>query len=196
MAEADFAQSECSLWHLRGAVGGKLPQQKPRCPRTFAVIENVLWEASGGCKGGRSVDAGNTTGNQEQVTALLRRQRLISVPFRPAAKPSMAAQIREAALASDCRAQPHNRPHLAARRAGVPSFAGGRNPVPEGQQKQKSTSPGGQSRAPRRRPKLRRRAKPRARRAAESKSIPRLTGAPPSHPPPGKAPPSPSGEIP
>ena len=30
-------------------------------------------------------------------------------------------------------AEPHNRPHLAARRAGVPNFAGGRNRMPEGQ---------------------------------------------------------------
>ena len=29
-------------------------------------------------------------------------------------------------------AKPHNRPHLAARRAGVPNFAGGRNAAPEG----------------------------------------------------------------
>ena len=34
-------------------------------------------------------------------------------------------------------AQPHNRPHLAARRAGVPTFAEGRNSVPAGQQKSK-----------------------------------------------------------
>ena len=33
-------------------------------------------------------------------------------------------------------AKPHNRPLLAARRAGVPNFAGGRNSVPEGQKNQ------------------------------------------------------------
>ena len=35
-------------------------------------------------------------------------------------------------------AKPHNRPRLAARRAGVPNFARGRNAVPEGQKKSKN----------------------------------------------------------
>jgi len=39
-----------------------------------------------------SVDAVNTTGNQEQAAAVPRRERLISVPSRPAAWPTRAAQ--------------------------------------------------------------------------------------------------------
>ena len=47
-------------------------------------------------------------------------------------------------LASDWRAQPHNRPHLAARRTGVPNFAGRRYTVPEGQKSLKKIIPTGQ----------------------------------------------------
>jgi len=39
-----------------------------------------------------SVDSVNTTENQEQAAATPRRKRLIFVPFRPAALPTMAAQ--------------------------------------------------------------------------------------------------------
>ena len=61
-----------------------------------------IWKArlrggfGGDARGGRSVGAVNATGNQEQVVALPRRQRLISVPFRPAALAPMAAQTRDA----------------------------------------------------------------------------------------------------
>ena len=66
-------------------------------PSPFAIVESPSWGVlRGGCKGGRSVDAVNATGNQEQVAALPRRQRLISVPFRPAALAPMAAQTRDA----------------------------------------------------------------------------------------------------
>ena len=147
MAEAEYhSKRKCAVAFTRR--GGRSPERAERvreapaaqdaCPRHLMEAENFLWGCfGGGMQGGRSVDVGNTTGNQEQVAALPRRQRLISVPFRPAAKLPMAAQIRNAGLASDCRAQPHNRPRLAARRAGVPNFAGRRNPAPAGRQEQR-----------------------------------------------------------
>ena len=57
MAEADFVQSECSLWHLRGAEGdhlnersegGKLPQRKTRALATQRQLKALLR----GCFGG------------------------------------------------------------------------------------------------------------------------------------------------
>ena len=63
-------------------------------------------------KGGWSVDAVNATGNHEQVPALPRRQRLISVPFRPAAMSPMAAQTRKAEFGIRLTGVAPNRPPL------------------------------------------------------------------------------------
>ena len=104
-AEADFAQRESGLWHLRGAEGDrltersegrKLPQPEPRALAILRSLKTFLGVLRGGCKGGRSGDVVNTTGNHEQVAALPSRQRMISVPFRPAALPTLAAQTRKA----------------------------------------------------------------------------------------------------
>ena len=104
-AETDFDQSESVLWHLRVAEGdhlsersegGKLPQHKTRALAVLRKLKTLFGGASGGMQGGRSVDIVNTTGNQEQVAALPRRQRLISVSFRPATASPMAAQTRKA----------------------------------------------------------------------------------------------------
>ena len=60
-AEADSAQSESGLWHLRGAEGDrltehsegrKLPQLWPRCPRIFVEADNLK-----GCSGGSAEGA-------------------------------------------------------------------------------------------------------------------------------------------
>ena len=61
MAEADFAQSESGLWHLRGAEGdrlsersegGKLPQHKTRALATPRKLKAFLGGAPGGMQGG------------------------------------------------------------------------------------------------------------------------------------------------
>ena len=100
-----FIQGERGLWHLRVAEGdhlsersegGKLPQHKTRALATLGKLKILLGGVPGGMQGGRSVDIVNTTGNQEQVAALPRRQRLISVSFRPATASPMAAQTRKA----------------------------------------------------------------------------------------------------
>ena len=68
--------------------------------------------APGGCKGGRSGDVVNTTGNHEQVAALPSRQRMISVFFRPAALPTMAAQTSKAVFGIRLAGAAPNRPPL------------------------------------------------------------------------------------
>ena len=64
-AEADFAQRESGLWHLRGAEGDrltersegrKLPQLEPRALAVLRNLKTFFWGASGGMQGGRSGD--------------------------------------------------------------------------------------------------------------------------------------------
>jgi len=50
LAETDFIQSKCAIWHLRGAEGDHLTERsegrkllklQPRCPRHTEVIEDL-----------------------------------------------------------------------------------------------------------------------------------------------------------
>jgi len=80
-----------------------------------------------------SIGLANTTGNQEQVAALPRRQRLIAVPYRSAATPPKAAQKPQSGVwHQNGGAQPHSRSPLP--RAGQASQTSpdGETSAPEG----------------------------------------------------------------
>ena len=82
----------------------------------------------------RSIGLANTTGNQEQVAALPRRQRLISVPYRSAATPPKAAQRPQRGVwHQNGGAQPHNRSPLPRAGEASQTSPGGETSVPEGQ---------------------------------------------------------------
>ena len=132
--------------------GGRSPERAQRekeapaaqdaCPRNPTRIKNCQEGAPGGVQRGprrgrspiRSIGLANTTGNQEQVAALPRRQRLISVPYRSAATPPKAAQRPQRGVwHQNGGAQPHNRSPLPRAGEASQTSPGGETSVPEGQ---------------------------------------------------------------
>ena len=81
----------------------------------------------------RSIGLANTTGNQEQVAALPRRQRQISVPYRSAATPPPAAQRPQSGVwHQNGGGQPHNRSPLPHAGEASQTSPGGETTAPEG----------------------------------------------------------------
>ena len=133
--------------------GGRSPERAQRereapaaqdaCPRNPTVIETPRGGAPGGLQRGpkrgrspiRSIGLANTTGNQEQVAALPRRQRLISVPYRSAATPPKAAQRPQSGIwHQNGGAQPHNRSPLPRAGQASQTSSNAEPSTPEGQQ--------------------------------------------------------------
>ena len=97
----------------RAQRGKEAPAARAACPRSTRDADDPSWGVlRGECKGGWSGDVVNTTGNHEQVAAVPRRQRMTSVPFRPAALPTMAAQTRKAVFGIRLAGAAPNRPPL------------------------------------------------------------------------------------
>ena len=89
LAEADFAQSESVLWHLRVAEGdhlsersegGKLPKHRTRALDVLRKLKTFLGGASGGMQGGprrgRSPITGPALPCAAQASQLRRRAKL------------------------------------------------------------------------------------------------------------------------
>ena len=114
------------------------PAAPDACPRNPTVIETPRGVLRGECRGGRSpirsIGLANTTGNQEQVAALPRRQRLIAVPYRSAATPPKAAQKPQSGVwHQNGGAQPHNRSPLPRAGQASQTSPGGETSAPKGQ---------------------------------------------------------------